>query len=138
MRREVEIRHEHDTGRRPPARNSEVQRLAQATAVREFVGAVQAVDADANIVVLGDLNDFEFSKTTARLTEGGSLVALMTTLPAAERYNYVFQGNSQTLSQILVGGRMRMVSYDVVHINAEFFDTAGDYYPLLVRFMPGS
>ena len=60
-------------------------------------------DGDANIVVLGDINDFEFSPTVDKLTEGGALVALMKTLPVNERYSYVFQGNSQTLDQILVG-----------------------------------
>ena len=60
------------------------------------------IDGDANIVVLGDINDFEFSPTVDKLTEG-ALVALMKTLPVNERYSYVFQGNSQTLDQILVG-----------------------------------
>ena len=121
----------------PPARVTEVQRLEQATEVREFVGAIQSFDRDANIVVLGDINDFEFSPTVAKLTEGGALVALMTTLPVDERYSYVFQGNSQTLDQILVGGRMKTVDYDVVHINAEFFDQASDHDPQVVRIKPG-
>ena len=121
----------------PPERSSEVQRLAQATEVREFVGAIQAFDRDANIVVLGDINDFEFSPTVDKLVEGGALTALMRTLPVGERYSYVFQGNSQTLDQILVGGRMKQVDYDVVHINAEFFDQASDHDPQVVRIKPG-
>ena len=122
----------------PPERSSEVQRLAQATEVREFVGAIQAFDRDANIVVLGDINDFEFSPTVGKLTEGGALIALMRTLPVGERYSYVFQGNSQTLDQILVSGRMKQVEYDVVHINAEFFDQASDHDPQVVRIKPGN
>jgi predicted extracellular nuclease len=122
----------------PPTRSSEVQRLAQATEVREFVGAIQIFDRDANIVVLGDINDFEFSPTVDKLTEGGALVALMKTLPVNERYSYVFQGNSQTLDQILVGGRMKAIDYDVVHINAEFFDQASDHDPQVVRIRPGN
>jgi predicted extracellular nuclease len=121
----------------PPERITEVQRLAQATEVREFVGAIQAFDPNANIVVLGDINDFEFSPTVDKLTEGGALTALMRTLPVDERYSYVFQGNSQTLDQILVGGRMKQVDYDVVHINAEFFDQASDHDPQVVRIKPG-
>ena len=122
----------------PPTRSSEVQRLAQATEVREFVGAIQTFDRNANIVVLGDINDFEFSPTVDKLTEGGALVALMKTLPVNERYSYVFQGNSQTLDQILVGGRMKTIDYDVVHINAEFFDQASDHDPQVVRIKPGN
>jgi predicted extracellular nuclease len=121
----------------PPTRGSEVQRVQQAEEVREFVDAVQAVDPDANVVVLGDLNDFEFSPTLETLTAGGALVDLIGTLPVAERYNYVFQGNSQTLDHILVGGRIKTVDYDVVHINAEFHDQASDHDPQITRIKPG-
>jgi predicted extracellular nuclease len=121
----------------PPTRVSEVQRLAQATEVREFVGAIRAIDVEADIVVLGDINDFEFSPTVARLTQGGALVDLFTTLPVNQRYSYVFQGNSQTLDHILVSGRMKSIDYDVVHINAEFFDQASDHDPQVVRIKPG-
>ena len=122
----------------PPARVTEVQRLAQATEVREFVGAIRAIDVEANIVVLGDINDFEFSPTVARLTQGGALADLFTTLPVNQRYSYVFQGNSQTLDHILVSGRMKSIDYDVVHINAEFFDQASDHDPQVVRIKPGN
>ena len=50
---------------------------------------------------------------------------------------YVFQGNSQTLDHILVSGRMKSIDYDVVHINAEFFDQASDHDPQVVRIKPG-
>jgi predicted extracellular nuclease len=101
------------------------------------VGAIRAIDVEANIVVLGDINDFEFSPTVARLTQGGALVDLFTTLPVNQRYSYVFQGNSQTLDHILVSGRMKSIDYDVVHINAEFFDQASDHDPQVVRIKPG-
>jgi len=122
----------------PPTRSSEVQRGQQAREVREFVDAIRARDRDANIVVLGDLNDFEFSPTLVTLTAGGALLDLINTLPEGEQYNYVFQGNSQTLDHILVGGRMKSVDYDVVHINAEFFDQASDHDPQVVRIKPGN
>jgi uncharacterized protein len=121
----------------PPTRFSEVQRLAQAAEVREFVDDLQAVDPNANIVVLGDINDFEFSPVVDVLTDGGALVALMRTLPVNQRYSYVFQGNSQTLDQILVGGRMKAVDYDILHINAEFWDQASDHDPQVARIKPG-
>ncbi len=40
---------------------SEEQRLLQAQVVHDFVAEMLAVDQDANIVVMGDLNDFQFS-----------------------------------------------------------------------------
>jgi uncharacterized protein len=121
----------------PPLRSSEVQRHQQAAEVRTFVDDLQSIDPEANVVVLGDINDFEFSQTLATLTAGGALLDLIDTLPANERYNYVFQGNSQTLDHILVGGRMKSFDYDIVHINAEFHDQASDHDPQVARIKPG-
>jgi predicted extracellular nuclease len=42
-------------------RSSEVQRHEQAAVVNDFVGKLLASDKKANVVVLGDINDFEFS-----------------------------------------------------------------------------
>ena len=42
----------------------------------------------ANVIVLEDINDFEFSETVEILEEASS--TLMDTLPKAERYSYVF------------------------------------------------
>jgi hypothetical protein len=121
----------------PPIRSSETQRVQQAEEVRAFVDSLQAVDRNANIVVLGDINDFEFSPTVETLTAGGALVALVATLPVGERYSYVFQGNSHTLGHILIGGRFKAFDYDVVHINAEFHDRASDHDPQVARLKPG-
>ena len=54
-----------------------------------------AADPQANVIVLGDINDFEFSQTV-QLLEGGVLTTLMDTLPQAERYSYVFEGNPRS------------------------------------------
>ncbi|ASR39789.1 endonuclease [Prauserella marina] len=122
----------------PPVRGSEVQRIEQAKAVRGFVDDVLAADANANVVVAGDLNDYPFSPTVRTLTEGGALTALISTLPERERYSYVFEGNSQVLDHVLVSKGPLGVDYDVVHINAEFADQASDHDPQVVRFLPAS
>jgi predicted extracellular nuclease len=90
--------------------------------------------------VLGDLNDFEFSRTTEILTAGGTLLDLPTTLPPAERYTYVFEGNSQVLDHVLLSrglaagwGPFRAYDYDIVHLNSEYADRASDHDPQVVR-----
>jgi predicted extracellular nuclease len=45
----------------PPTLISEAQRRQQASIVRNFADQLLAEDARANVVVLGDLNDFPFS-----------------------------------------------------------------------------
>jgi hypothetical protein len=103
--------------------------------VNDFVDQILAADRNALVVVLGDLNDFEFSETL-RILEGGVLTNLMSTLPKSERYSYVFEGNSQVLDQMLVTDKLAKpsTSYDVVHVNAEFFDQASDHDPQVARF----
>jgi predicted extracellular nuclease len=118
----------------PPVRSSEVQRHQQAQIVNDFVDQILAVEPKANVVVLGDLNDFEFS-TTLELLEGGVLTTLIETLPPAERYTYVFEGNSQSLDHILVSDELAKhdPGYDVVHVNAEFAQQASDHDPQVAR-----
>jgi predicted extracellular nuclease len=118
----------------PPTRISEVQRHEQAQVVHDFVADLLAADPDANVVLVGDLNDFEFSDALTTL-RGTILNDLIETLPQSERYTYEFEGNAQTLDHILLsdapfGGSF---AYDVVHVNAEFADQASDHDPQVVR-----
>ena len=124
----------------PPTRVSEAQRAQQAQVVGGFVGSILSRDPNANVVVLGDLNDFEFSGTLAILKASG-LTDLVETLPQSERYTYVFEGNSETLDHILVSSHLTTsaaANYDVVHVNAEFADQASDHDPQVVRLSPPS
>ena len=122
----------------PPTRFSEIARHGQAAIVHDFVADLLAIDAQANVVVLGDVNDFEFSETVNILEAGGVLRTLVKDLPPAERYSYVFEGNSQVLDQILLGPNIRdnfPYVYDVVHVNSEFADAiqASDHEPAVAR-----
>ncbi|WP_326656919.1 endonuclease/exonuclease/phosphatase family protein [Streptomyces sp. NBC_00385] len=116
-----------------PSRSSETKRVQQAAEVNTFVKSLLAADKSAQVVTLGDLNDFAFSPTMSALTAGRALKPLITTLPANEQYSYVYEGNSQTLDHILTSPGIRRFDYDVVHINAEFADQASDHDPQIVR-----
>ncbi|MFI8254865.1 endonuclease/exonuclease/phosphatase family protein [Streptomyces filamentosus] len=120
----------------PPNRSSEAKRLLQAQAVNAFVKEITAVDKQADVLVVGDINDFEFSGTTEALTDGGALYPAVKSLPASERYSYVFQGNSQVLDQILTSPGVHHFEYDSVHVNAEFADQNSDHDPQVLRFRP--
>jgi predicted extracellular nuclease len=105
-----------------PVLTSEVQRMLQAEAVGSFVEGILARDPAARVVVLGDVNDFEFSNPLARLKAAG-LSNLNETLPANERYTYLFDGNSQSLDHMLVSASLAHgAQVDIVHFNAEFPD----------------
>jgi predicted extracellular nuclease len=121
----------------PPILSSEVQRTQQAQVVNNFVDSILALNGNAKIVVLGDLNDFSFS-TPLNTLKGGVLHALIETLPQSERYTYVFEGNSQDLDHILLSDGLfsGVWDYDVVHVNSEFADQISDHDPQIVRLAP--
>ena len=121
----------------PPTLVTEPQRAAEAVVVNDFVDDILAADPFANVVVLGDLNDFEFSPPLTSLEGGGALHTLIESLPPGERYSYVFDGNSQTLDQIVVSENLFShfpFEYDSVHVNAEFAVQASDHDPQVARF----
>ena len=145
----------------PPLNGSEVQRAAQAQAINNFVDSLLADDAGARIIVAGDLNEFPSEEpmqvlkgtatiggydvpasndpfdATATFTPGGTAVLhdLQDTLPANEQYDYVFEGNAQTLDHMLVSNALSgSAQFDVVRINAEFADQTSDHDPLVASF----
>ena len=122
----------------PPELSSEVKRIQQAEIVNQFVASILASDAKANVVVLGDFNDFEFSGSLNAL-KAGTLHALIETVPQAERYTYVFEGNSQSLDHILFSDNLfnRPFQFDVVHVNSEFAEQSSDHEPQVVRLSFG-
>lgn len=106
-----------------------------AQVVNGFVREILVLDSEANVVVLGDFNDFAWSDTLETLA-GGELMNLMGTLDPDERYTYVFQGNSQALVHLRVSGAILATgpTYRIVDVNAESSDQASDHDPQVGRF----
>lgn len=124
----------------PPVESTATQRLQQAQAVASFVAGLLAINPHANIVVTGDLNDFQFANSLQPLLAAG-LTNLTDTLPENERYTYAFEGNLQALDHMLVSPNLLGASglvYDIVHANSEFTDQVSDHDPILMTmaFVP--
>jgi uncharacterized protein len=126
-----------------PNQSSRVQRSGQAQVVHDFVQNILAVDKKAQVLVVGDLNDYQFSPPLRSLTTGTSdatgpsiLTDLITTLPTDEQYTYVFNGISQVLDHILVTPSVAGVAYQVVHVNSEYHDQVSDHDPQVLDFKP--
>lgn len=123
-----------------PAQSSQTQRAGQASVVHNFVSKLLALDKRAAVVVLGDLNDYQFSTPLNVLKTGDAegvgtpiLTDLITTLPVNQQYTYVYNGISQVLDHILTTTGAYTRSYEVVHINSEFKNQTSDHDPQLVR-----
>ncbi|MEO1194072.1 MAG: endonuclease/exonuclease/phosphatase family protein [Pseudomonadota bacterium] len=125
-------------GPQPFVQAGEAEREAEALAINQVVDALQAQNGEARIVVLGDLNTFEFTDELAEdLTGQGSeqvLTNLLGLLEQDEAYSFVFQGNSQMLDHIFVNDLARIgAEFDIVHVNTDFpeSEAASDHEPLL-------
>jgi predicted extracellular nuclease len=126
-----------------PAQASAVQRAGQALVLHNFVQQILSAYKKAQVVVVGDLNDYQFSPALAVLKTGTAdgtgtpiLTDLITTLPIDHQYTYVFNGVSQVLDHILTAPRVRGVTYQVVHVNAEYHDQVSDHDPQVVDITP--
>jgi len=90
------------------------------------------------VIVLDDLNDQGFEPAITTLEQGGALVDTADRLPLAQRYDYVFDGDSETLSGLLASPAMEKarVRSGPVHINADFAGQTSDHDPLLAYINP--
>ncbi|WP_305986079.1 5'-nucleotidase C-terminal domain-containing protein [Roseibium sp. MMSF_3544] len=124
-------------GPQPFVQAGEDARELEAKTINEVVDALLAADANANVVVLGDLNTFDF---TDELTEdlpgvGDEQVLTNLSVLAEDSYTFNFQGNSQALDHIFVtDGLLDGAQVDVVHTNVDFTDPTSDHEPIVASF----
>lgn len=118
----------------PVTFKSEQRRHVLANMLAQF--AKEGTKHQANIVMLGDFNDFEFTKTI-QLIEEGDMVNLVSRHDISDRYSYFHQGNNQTLDNILVSRHLLdHYEFDMVHVNSPFMEAHGrasDHDPLLLQ-----
>ena len=121
--------------RQPPVLSSETQRHAQAELIRSFLEHRLSLHPSERIIVLGDLNDFEFRAPVETLA-AEPMVNLVERLPQADRWTYVYQGNSQVLDHIIVSPALADgAEIEVVHVNSAepATERASDHDPVIAR-----
>ncbi|MFJ8234701.1 DUF6359 domain-containing protein [Ureibacillus sp. NPDC094379] len=120
----------------PPKYDSEIQRKKIAQIVYNFVNDIKTKNPDANIVSLGDFNDYQFADAL-KIHEGELMTNMINKIEEQDRYTYLYQGNSQVLDHILVSNNLATKTLiDILHINADFTDMAGrasDHDPVMVQ-----
>lgn len=125
------------------------RRLEQARFVAALVQEILAADADASLIVLGDLNDHPGSQPLLELTTLG-LVNLMQFAPDEQQYTYNFLGISQSLDYILMRAQppLALLRVQPVAINADYPKSLGqdpdtyyrssDHDPLWIEMVANS
>jgi predicted extracellular nuclease len=123
------------------------KRTAQAESLAELLQELQTQNATTPIIAVGDYNAFQFSDgytdpisvIKGNPTPGSQIVVgqsadlvdpdfvnLTDTLPADQRYSFVFEGTAQALDHVLVNstGLSVFQRYAVARMNADFPDVA--------------
>ncbi len=109
------------------------RRLQQAQFVAGLVD--NFVTATPDVIVLGDLNDFEDSAPLEALYASGNLTNTWYTLPLEKRYSYIHNGVSQILDHILASpaASSRFKAMSPLHLNADFPFKPYTYDPVVWR-----
>lgn len=105
----------------PFVQAAEAEREAQSRAVHDWVARRLEGAPGARVVVLGDLNTFEFTDDLTEMLPGdrGILANLLRDVPTEQRYSYIFEGNSQTLDHVFVTEALAPgARVDPVHLNS--------------------
>lgn len=127
----------------PAIRYSERERTGLAEAIHDYCQQILLRDPNANVVVLGDFNDFHQSIPMKALA-GTELQNLMDWedeqgIPLVnpnDRYTYNYNGNSQTLDFIFVNKNMLKKSpeFEILHINTDHMGQVADHDPIIAQF----
>jgi hypothetical protein len=136
---DAKLEDDADFGRyQPPVLWSEIQREQQTEVINNFVTEIEQANPKAWVITLGDLNDQGFEPAIKQLQAGGSLVDTIDRLPVAKRYDYVFDGDSETLSGLLVSPSLdqQVAKAQPVHFNADFANQTSDHDPLIAYINP--
>ncbi|MEL6605517.1 MAG: esterase-like activity of phytase family protein, partial [Cyanobacteria bacterium J06614_10] len=113
-------------GPQPFVQAGEEAREAQSQEINNFVDDLLSEDADANVVVLGDLNTFQFTNDLAEILPGVGDERVLTNLVAqaeadGDAYSFIFDGNSQILDSLYVSDSLLAgAQFDIVHVNNDF------------------
>ncbi len=132
-------------GSTQPAANGQVeQRNAIAQLINDWVDEILAFNADSNIIVMGDLNEFQFFEPLEILSgvadDDQVLFNLVFELDdPTDAFTFEFEGNSQALDHIFVSENLFDLFFedvDFIHLNAgTLFETlVSDHDPIVASF----
>lgn len=131
--------------RQPFVQAGKEKRRSQVQVLNKVVRNIMDEFDRARVIVLGDLNTFEFTHELTDLLPGVRdgerpiLTNLIQRVDDNNVYTYVFEGNSQVLDHMFVTPELlKHAEFDIVHVNVDFpavDDRMGsDHDPIIARF----
>lgn len=132
-------------GPQPFIQAAEDVRESQALAMHEVTQWWLDNDADAKVIILGDLNTFEFTNDLTDILPAASGNTLLSRVTSAtvdlDPYTFIFEGNAQSLDHVFATqSLLDRAEIDVVHVNVDsprLFDSVvgSDHEPVLAKFI---
>lgn len=124
---------------RPPVNGAVAQRIAQGKVAGAFVAQILARDPDARVLTIGDFNEFAFAAPVETFAKASGLRDLdeVAGIPAAERYSYLYDANSQELDHAFVSRKLaKGARFEHLHINTwvSYDDRTSDHDPSVAKF----
>lgn len=115
----------HFKSKREGEAETALERLAQARFQNALAADWLAGDPALPVLVMGDLNDYEWSGPLRTLTDramGGELVNGLAAVSEAERYSYIFSGVPGLLDHVLVSPELagEVQAAGILHLNADY------------------
>jgi predicted extracellular nuclease len=134
-------------GPQPFVQAAEDEREAAAASINEYVDFLMSGNPGAKVMVVGDMNTFQWTDDLARILPGTGSERILTNLVGSryrtdrdDTYSYIFEGNAQELDHFFVTDNLKKhSSLDIVHVNVDFARVPGevaasDHEPVLGRF----
>jgi VCBS repeat-containing protein len=123
----------------PPENRGDARRDNQTQAIRDWMEAYLAANPDAQFVVAGDFNAFQYERSLTLLEQGGLLTNLAGQLDPTDRYSFVFDGNGQMIDHMLLSRSLvDGAQYDAVHLNSGQLVRPTDHDALVARILVNS
>jgi VCBS repeat-containing protein len=122
----------------PAIASGDARRADQTATVRDYVQGILKANPDANVVVGGDFNGYQWETSLTQLEGSGGLTNLVWKLAPNDRYSSTFEGNNEQIDHLLVSSKLYAgAQYDAVHINTNLpYDTApSDHDPVLSKLL---
>ena len=112
-------------GPQPFVQAGETEREAQMQALNDYVDSLPGIKGGSRVIVVGDMNTFEFTDDLTEILPGVGAKKMLTNLIDAladdNVYTFNFEGNSQVLDQFLVSNKLEgSATVDIVHVNVDF------------------
>ncbi|KAJ3541474.1 hypothetical protein NM688_g6078 [Phlebia brevispora] len=124
---------------RPPVNGHSERRTQQVNVTASFIESILAKDANASIILAGDMNEFVQTRSVFRPLSGLLTdINELSGVDPVERYTYVYDQRSQEIDHIFVSDAIgrRGTEVEHVHVNtwaASVSERASDHDPTVAK-----